>query len=137
MIQQLKQQLRKAHKALEREVAEGALSPAAIANPPPFDRARSAVAYTGVARRMVQALKYNDRTDLAPWMARWMMPPAADGNRAENTFHAKVAPEAGKLLMFPSWLEHGVAQNQTETERISMSFNFEMRPKSTGVRGSD
>ena len=72
-----------------------------------------------------------------PRMARWMMPPAADGNRAENTFHAKVAPEAGKLLMFPSWLEHGVAQNQTETERISMSFNFEMRPKSTGVRGSE
>jgi len=37
--------------------------------------------------------------------------------------------------MFPSWLEHGVAQNQTETERISMSFNFEMRPKSTGELG--
>ena len=68
-------------------------------------------------------------------MARWMMPPAADGNRAENTFHAKVAPEGGKLLMFPSWLEHGVAQNQTDAERISMSCNFEMRPKSTGELG--
>lgn len=49
------------------------LSAEAIANPPPFDRARAAVAYTGVARRMAQALKYADRTDLAPWMARWMM----------------------------------------------------------------
>jgi ComF family protein len=55
------------------EMGEGFLSAEAIANPPPFDRARATVAYTGVARRMVQALKYGDRTDLAPWMARWML----------------------------------------------------------------
>ncbi len=60
------------------------------------------------------------------------MPPAADGSRPENTFNASVAPEAGKLLMFPSWLEHGVPQNTTDEERISMSFNFEMRPKERG-----
>jgi ComF family protein len=54
------------------EMGEGALSPEAIANPPPFARARAAVAYSGVAREMVQGLKYNDRTDLAPWMAGWM-----------------------------------------------------------------
>ena len=65
-----------------------------------------------------------------PRMGRWMMPPAADGNRPENTFQANVTPEAGKLLMFPSWLEHGVPQNQTDTDRISMPFNFEMRAKS-------
>ncbi|MDA1371345.1 MAG: TIGR02466 family protein [Proteobacteria bacterium] len=64
-----------------------------------------------------------------PRPARWMMPPAADGSKPENTFNARVAPEPGKLLMFPSWLEHGVPQNQTEEERISMSFNFEMRPR--------
>lgn len=50
----------------------GFLSAEAIADPPPFDRARAAVAHQGVARQMVQALKYSDRTDLAPWMARWM-----------------------------------------------------------------
>jgi ComF family protein len=55
------------------DMGEGAVSPAAIADPPGFDRARSAVAYTGVARRMAQALKFNDRTDLAPWMAVWML----------------------------------------------------------------
>jgi len=54
------------------DMGEGFLSAEAIANPPPFDRARAAVAYSGVARRMVQSLKYSDRTDLAPWMARWM-----------------------------------------------------------------
>lgn len=64
-----------------------------------------------------------------PRMGRWMMPPAADGARPENAFNAKLTPEPGKLFLFPSWLEHGVAQNRSERERISMSFNFEMRQK--------
>src|SRR6185312_6230887 len=51
---------------------EGLLSAEAIANPPPFGRARAAVSYDGVARRMVQGLKYSDRTDLALWMSGWM-----------------------------------------------------------------
>jgi len=55
------------------EMGPGMLSADAIANPPPFDRARAAVAHGGIARRMVHGLKYADRTDLAPWMARWMM----------------------------------------------------------------
>jgi ComF family protein len=55
------------------EMGEGFLSAEAIANPPPFSRARAAASYTGVARRMVQALKYSDQTDLAPWMAEWML----------------------------------------------------------------
>ncbi len=59
-------------------MGEGLLSAEAIANPPPFARARAAVAYNGVARRMVQSLKYSDRTDLAPWMARWMMRAGAE-----------------------------------------------------------
>ena len=37
------------------DMGEGFLSAEAIANPPPFDRARAAVAYSGVARQMVQA----------------------------------------------------------------------------------
>ena len=59
-------------------MGEGFLSAEAIANPPPFDRARAAVAYSGVARQMVQGLKYHDRTDLAPWMARWMLRAGAE-----------------------------------------------------------
>jgi ComF family protein len=54
------------------DVGEDAVSPAALANPPPFARARAAVAYSGIARQIVHNLKYRDRTDLAPWMARWM-----------------------------------------------------------------
>ncbi|MFN3685657.1 ComF family protein [Salinarimonas sp.] len=48
------------------------LSPAAIATPPPFDRARAAVAYEGVARTLVHRLKYGDRLDLALPLARMM-----------------------------------------------------------------
>ncbi|BDA86104.1 amidophosphoribosyltransferase [Aureimonas sp. SA4125] len=51
---------------------EGAVSPQAIADPPPFARHRSAVIYDGLAARLVAALKYGDRTDLVPLMASWM-----------------------------------------------------------------
>ncbi len=54
------------------DLGEGAVSPEAMAAAPDFDRARSAVVHDGVARQMVQALKYGDRTDLGPGMARWM-----------------------------------------------------------------
>lgn len=60
------------------DMGEGFLSAEAIANPPPFARARAAVAYSGVARAMVQGLKYADRTELAPWMARWMLRAGSD-----------------------------------------------------------
>lgn len=48
------------------------LSMEAIANPPAYTRARAAVRYEDVARTLVHALKYQDRTDLAPAMGRWM-----------------------------------------------------------------
>src|SRR3954463_12185014 len=48
------------------------LSMEAIASPPAYQRARVAVRYDDVARTLVHALKYQDRTDLAPAMGRWM-----------------------------------------------------------------
>jgi ComF family protein len=48
------------------------LSMEAIANPPAYARARAAVRYDDIARTLVHALKYQDRTDLAPIMGRWM-----------------------------------------------------------------
>jgi ComF family protein len=50
----------------------GLLSMQAIAAPPAYQRARAAVRYDDVARTLVHALKYQDRTDLAPTMGRWM-----------------------------------------------------------------
>lgn len=56
------------------EVALGpdALSAEAIADPPPFDRARSAVLYNDVARKLVSLLKYGDRPELARFCGRLM-----------------------------------------------------------------
>ncbi|MCX7308687.1 MAG: ComF family protein [Afipia sp.] len=54
------------------EPGPGLLSMEAIADPPAYTRARAAVRYDDVARTMVHALKYQDRTDLAPTMGRWM-----------------------------------------------------------------
>ncbi len=32
-------------------------------------------------------------------------------------------PQEGKLLLFPSWLEHKVEPNETDMDRISIAFN--------------
>jgi uncharacterized protein (TIGR02466 family) len=37
-------------------------------------------------------------------------------------------PEAGTMLLFPSWLSHGVEMNLSEELRISLSFNIGMSP---------
>ncbi|HEY1230149.1 MAG TPA: ComF family protein [Ramlibacter sp.] len=62
------------------EVSPGpdARSAQAIADPPPFDRARSAVLYNEVARAIVSRLKYGDRPELAEFCARLMHPVGAE-----------------------------------------------------------
>lgn len=57
----------------ERDVGTGAISAAASARMPTYDRARAAMLYDGTARRLVHQLKYSDRMDLAGLMARWMV----------------------------------------------------------------
>jgi len=36
-------------------------------------------------------------------------------------------PEAGKLILFPSWLLHGVRRNITSNDRLSVSFNIKFK----------
>ena len=43
---------------------------------------------------------------------------------AENTDQVVVRLTNGTLLMFPSYLEHSVDTNLSETERVSVSFNI-------------
>jgi ComF family protein len=52
------------------DIGPGALSAEAIAAPPVFDRARAAVLWGDVARDLVHALKYHDRTEVAPLLGR-------------------------------------------------------------------
>jgi ComF family protein len=55
------------------DLGAGLISPAALADPPVFARARAVALYNeGPARQLVQRLKYADRLDLAPAMSRWM-----------------------------------------------------------------
>ena len=56
----------------QHDLGPGALSAEAIADPPPFERARSAVLYNEVARAIVSRLKYGDRPELANFCARLM-----------------------------------------------------------------
>ncbi len=56
----------------------GILSAQAIAHPPVFDRLRAVAAHDGICQTLVHRLKYNDRLDLAPLMARWMARAAGD-----------------------------------------------------------
>lgn len=58
---------------LSYDMGDEVLSPDAIADPPPFAKARSAVVYDKTARSLVHRLKYKDRLDLAGAMAGWMV----------------------------------------------------------------
>jgi len=56
----------------------GTTSPAAIADPPPWGRARAAVRYDGVARDLVHAMKFGDRPDIARLLGRMMATAGAE-----------------------------------------------------------
>jgi ComF family protein len=56
----------------ETDPGPGALSAEALADPPPFDRARAAVAYSEIAGTLVSRLKYGDRPELARFCAGLM-----------------------------------------------------------------
>jgi ComF family protein len=51
---------------------DGVVSPAALADPPPWDRARAAVEFNATSRRLVHHLKYHDRHEAGRLMARMM-----------------------------------------------------------------
>jgi ComF family protein len=54
------------------DLGEGLVSPAAIADPPVFARARAVCRFDGTARELIHRLKYGDRTDLALTLGRMM-----------------------------------------------------------------
>jgi uncharacterized protein (TIGR02466 family) len=79
--------------------------------------------YYVVTPKGCPGLKFED-----PRLDRFMAAPprltnAAKANKTHVTFPAK----AGNLILFESWLRHGVAQNRVDAERISISFNYNWR----------
>lgn len=51
-------------------------------------------------------------------------PPRKPNAKAENRTFVPVTPKAGTLLLWESWLRHGVEPNAAKTPRISVSFNY-------------
>jgi len=44
-----------------------------------------------------------------------------------NALHTyRIKPETGKIVIFPSWLEHGVQRNMSIEPRITFSCNFKL-----------
>ena len=48
------------------------VSPAALADPPSYARARAAARYSDVARELIHLMKYGDRMDLVQSLGGWM-----------------------------------------------------------------
>mgnify|MGYP006284908753 CR=1 FL=1 len=44
-----------------------------------------------------------------------------------NTLQWSVTPEAGKLIMFPGWIEHQAHSNKSDADRISIAFNCDIQ----------
>jgi uncharacterized protein (TIGR02466 family) len=51
-------------------------------------------------------------------------PPKHQDCKPEHRPWFSVPAEAGKVVLFESWLRHEVAPNPSKRERISISFNY-------------
>lgn len=53
-----------------------------------------------------------------------------------TTSEVRMPPEEGRLYVFPGWLEHGVEENQSDQDRVSLSFNVLAIPKAQSGNNS-
>ncbi len=58
-----------------------------------------------------------------PRVASRMMTYPAEKLTAFTATEIRFPPEAGRLYVFPGWLEHGVDMNRSDEDRIGISFN--------------
>lgn len=49
-----------------------------------------------------------------------------------TTEEVQMPPEEGRMYVFPGWLEHGVEENRSDRDRISIAFNVYAMPRPTG-----
>lgn len=67
------------------------------------------------------SIKFED-----PRMVGFMASPPRKAKAQErNQRFIELKPQAGHLVLFESWMRHEVPQNQSDTERISISFNYD------------
>jgi uncharacterized protein (TIGR02466 family) len=53
-------------------------------------------------------------------------PPRRKGARPANRLFVDIRPRPGLLLLWESWLRHGVEENRAAAPRISVSFNYRL-----------
>ena len=58
-----------------------------------------------------------------PRAAGTMLRPPISQETHFTASEVRMRPEEGRMYVFPSWLEHGVETNQSDSDRISISFN--------------
>ena len=109
------------------DLGPGALSPLAIAAPPPFDRARAAVMFDALPRRLVHRLKYSDDTGLARWMAGWMARAATelaapDDGSARSTIVVPVPLHRTRLV------QRRFNQSAELSRHLAVRLKLEHRP---------
>jgi uncharacterized protein (TIGR02466 family) len=63
-----------------------------------------------------------------PRTASRMMPFPATKQTPFTASEVRMPPEPGRLYIFPGWLEHGVEVNQSDSDRVGISFNVVARP---------
>ena len=51
-------------------------------------------------------------------------PPRRADSRRENRPWFTLPAQAGRLVLFESWLRHEVTPNRAAAERVSVSFNY-------------
>ena len=74
--------------------------------------------YYAQTNRGADTIKFHD-----PRPQTEIIKPAVTALTAENTDQVVVKVANGTLLIFPSWLKHSVDANDSDTTRISISFN--------------
>jgi uncharacterized protein (TIGR02466 family) len=63
-----------------------------------------------------------------PRLSKFMAaPPRLPTHRDENKQFVNYPAETGKVILFESWLRHEVAANQSNEDRVSISFNYHWR----------
>ncbi len=64
-----------------------------------------------------------------PRMGLFMASPARKENaRIENQRFVTLQPKVGEVILFESWMRHEVPTNQTASDRVSVSFNYDWLP---------
>lgn len=61
------------------------------------------------------------------WVAKTMNGPSMKGKYPDVPTKYRVAPDPGLMLLFPAWLPHRSLVNQSQEDRIIISFNLKLK----------